>query len=263
MRFVAVILVTVLLIGALLTFAQWRPHQHPSASDRRALVAAALTKVDSFVSAEDHSTGQPFTVTYKVTGSTWAFLYTGFETISYAPKDTGRVVPPKLVAVNGMGRYGYVFREADQNIVQWILDGSSVSWCLKIPSIPRAKLAHLECTGPHPYIASNGYAIQSQPFIPTTALTNVTYTWPGSTPLPTFTKSRSSVLGAVHCMTEFGASSQLTTCIDSSGFLASTNWRSSDLWSRATAVSWRNYPDGSVLTTLARSTMKYPTLPPV
>jgi hypothetical protein len=262
-RYIAAVFMIAAALSAIAAVLILHQHGQPKSVTRQALVDKARAEVQSFMFSVDHSTARPFTVTYRVSGDGWPFNYTGLDTISYAPTGSAGLVPPKLVAVNGMGRYGYVFREDNRDVIQWILDGTNVSWCLKIVSRPQAKLTHLECTGPHAYIYSNGFFTQSQPFIPTTAFANVTYTWPKGTVLPRFTRAHSTVLGALHCMTEFEAGSKFTTCLDTTGFLASTYWSNGANWSRATLVSWSGHADESVLKTLTKSTQTWLSLPPV
>lgn len=253
-RFMVAVLLTVLVAGLVLTWVQ-------VSVDRNARNAL---QVSEFISSAQRGQAGNYTAVYQVTGDNITFNSIGMVTISEMPGPPKTVSKPNKYGVSGSGKHAYIFRETSGNLVQWILNGSNASWCMRLPTF---KQPGLQCYGPTPDAGGNAFAMQLPPFVPTRSLQEVeSFNWwnhTGHARPPTISVERSVPFGDLRCLHQYQGSQRLTTCVDASGFIVSSFWRSYKNWSKAglTSFSHRVVPQDFEM--MAKSSTEFVPVPPL
>lgn len=253
-RFIAIIVLTALVIGLVLTWVQF-------SVDRNARYAS---QVPDFISSVQRGQAGNYNAVYQVTGDNIIFNYFGTVTISEEPSLHKVVSPPNKYGVSGSGKHAYVFRETNGNLVQWILNGSNASWCMRLPAY---KQVSLQCYGPTPIAGGNAFLMQLPPFVPTTSLQEVesfnVWTQTNHARPPAISVETSTSFGDLRCLHQYQGSERLTTCIDASGFIVSSFWRSYKNWSKAELTSFSHRVAPKDFEMMARSSKKFIPVPPL
>jgi hypothetical protein len=204
--------------------------------------------VSSFLQLANRATKEKFVATYVVRGNSSPFLDTGKISLASDPQ-LAASHKMNVEDYSGFGQYyAYVFHESNGALVQWIQKGPNVSWCLKWRSINSNQL---KCTGPSPYVPSNGYADQGLPFVPTTVLSAVNNFISGQPKrTPSVVSVHSTSFGQLHCLIQTSGDSHLRTCVDEDGFVGSSSYRNLHYSWSVTLVSLNRRPTAKDFSTL-------------
>lgn len=250
LRFISGVVLIALLIGAALVTIQIT----------RSKGAATLLTDANFFRLANRAAGERFVATYSVTGNASIYIDTGTVVVSQIPwppghkrtfSSDGYASPDKYLA--------YLFTEHNGDIIQWVQRGTNVAWCLKWPSLNSDRL---KCTGFTPYIPSNGYAEESVPYVPTTALGLIgSYVAGQPHRIPPVVAEPSKAFGQVECLLQTSGTPHLTTCVNQRGIIVSSNARNGQLWSAVTLQSLSYEVSPSSFSTILKASGLFPPPP--
>ena len=249
--FITCVILVALFIGALLV-------SIPVSSSKKA--NASLTE-SSFLQRANSASKEKFVATYVVTGNEEIYLFVGTATVAQIPFSLSHKRHFSREGYAPPDRYlSYLLHERNGTVVQWIQSGSNVSWCLKLRGFDAFKL---KCTGLSPFIPSNGYAEESVPYIPATAL-GLVENYVRGQPLrrPPVVYRSSATFGPLRCLLQTSGTPHLTTCINAKGIIVSSFSKNGSNWSRATLVSVDYDPQAKFFATLLKPSDRV-ALPPV
>lgn len=263
---IAMSLLTLALVISITSLARSPSHTVPTVRS----TPSDPQQVAQFIRAAQQATDSQFSATYQVSGNGVVFHYAGRIAIAQIPNAPGTKVRTNSDGYRETGRFAYVVHEKDGSIVQWIVNEGQVSSCLRLPHDTYAHALTLTCSGPSPYLTSNGFIMQDEAFVPTVAIQEMRsfLNYPRRAPFTTTQRSRQ--FGRLRCLHQTYQSERLTTCEDRSGFIVSTLWRNSHLpigipYARSSAVlqSFSHRANPRVLSTLLKPTTTLVLLPPI